>query len=76
MAITLPSAVDASVKRLPARVSDNVVNRDEGYARWWKYPTSANGLRSMIEWSFDARTSRTALIDNTRSRRLKNAVCE
>lgn len=43
MAITLPSLSGAAGRQLPARVNDNVKGED-GYARWWTYPTSAAGL--------------------------------
>src|ERR1035441_9163213 len=39
LAITLPSAADYWEKQLPPRVADNV-NDADGYARWYKYPSS------------------------------------
>ena len=77
MAITLPSAADYDAKRPPGRVADNVLgqNGNEGYARWWKYPTSAEILRSRIEIAYAARSSRADLIDNSRPRRMANASC-
>lgn len=77
MAVTLPSASAYVDKKLPARVADNVLGSDgdEGYARWWKYPSSAESLRSLIEIAYDARASKASLIDNTRSRRTTNAIC-
>ena len=74
MAITLPSAADYSKKQPPPRVDDNV-DGENGYARWWKYPTSGTGLRSHIDGAFDARTSKPHLIDNTRDRKKNNASC-
>jgi hypothetical protein len=79
LAITLPSAANYSGKRLPDRVNDND-KRDSndnsvGYARWKKYPTSSSSLRSWIEDAFDARSSRTHLIINTRSRKKYNSTC-
>jgi hypothetical protein len=77
MAVTLPSAANYEGKKLPPRVQDNVrgAKGDEGYARWWKYPTSGESLRSEIASAFDARTSRADLIDNSRERKLNNSPC-
>ncbi len=46
MAINLPSIANSYSGRLLPRVADNVngKNSDEGYARWWVYP-SGNGSR-------------------------------
>jgi hypothetical protein len=74
MAITLPSASDYAERQLPARVSDNFDGSD-GYARWWKYPTSSSSLQSRIESAFIERITRADLIDNSRARRLRNATC-
>jgi MTH538 TIR-like domain (DUF1863) len=76
MAITLPSVAD-NAKQLPARVKDNVLgdDGDDGYARWWKYPKSNDSLGSLIEIAFQARATKSNLIDNTRARRLSNAAC-
>ena len=74
MAISLPSVSGYSGRSLPARVDDNFDGKD-GYARWWKYPASADVLASHIETAFLERTTRAALIDNTRARRLRNASC-
>lgn len=77
MAVTLPSTADYADKKLPGRAADNVLgtNGDEGYARWWKYPSSTEGLRSCIEIAYQARTAKAHLIDNTRARRMTNAAC-
>lgn len=75
MAITLPSASEDPDRRLPARVADNH-DENDGYARWWKYPSSAEVLRSRIETAFKERTTRVDLIDNSRARRLRNASCD
>lgn len=73
LAITLPSVANGP-KKLPARVDDNV-DDSKGYARWWKYPETKSGLRSMIEEAFEARKSKSDLIDNTRERRTNNSEC-
>lgn len=57
MGITLPSMADDADRQLPARLQDNV-DGESKYARWWKYPTSDESLRNMIEDAFNARTSR------------------
>jgi MTH538 TIR-like domain (DUF1863) len=75
VAIDLPSIeADASSKKLPLRVGDNV-NDDKGYARWWKYPSTSDGLTEMIDEAFDARTIKANLIVNTRDRKLNNLQC-
>lgn len=74
LAITLPSAADYYDKKLPARVADNV-NGSDGYARWWKYPTSASNLASFIETAYEARNERPDLVDNTRALWSYNSSC-
>lgn len=74
LAITLPSAANYSDKRLPDRVSDNVDDED-GYARWWKYPTTAEQVRSRIEIAFSARTVKANLVNNSRQRKTYNSTC-
>lgn len=79
LAIELPSARAAGGGPLPERVGDNVqrdaAGNDLGYARYWAYPSSAAQLRGWIEDAYNARSSRAHLIDNTRARRLRSAVC-
>jgi hypothetical protein len=75
MALTLPSVASDETRKLPARVDDNVINQTEGYARWWKYPASAEGLRSCIEVAFNARGALDHPIVNTRARKLANSAC-
>lgn len=72
LAITLPSVAEHAGRQLPARLSDNV-DGENGYARWWKYPTSARGLASMIEVAYASRTAIGHLRDNSRPLRLRNA---
>ncbi len=74
MAITLPSAAQYPGKRLPPRVADNV-DGDKRYARWWKYPQSVSSLQLLIEKAFQARTTKSDLIDNSRDRKLNNSKC-
>jgi hypothetical protein len=77
LAITLPSAANYSGKQLPARVADNVTGDYGygGYARWMKYPKSSSELESWIEDAYNARTSRSSLIDNRRDRMSYNRTC-
>lgn len=65
MAITLPSVADYTARKLPPRVDDNVIGED-GYARWWKYPTSTASLSNWIEIAFAARTEKAHLVENGR----------
>jgi hypothetical protein len=74
MAITLPSYASTASRKLPPRVDDNVADK-EGYARWWKYPTSVASLRTLIDEAFEARTSKAHLINNTRDRKINNSPC-
>lgn len=74
MAVTLPSAAGYSSRQLPPRVDDNV-EKSVGYARWYKYPTSTESLRTYIDEAFEARTSKSHLINNTRARKIRNSQC-
>ena len=71
-AITLPSAADYYDKRLPDRLNDNW-NEGNGYATWWKYPSSADGLAEIIETAHSDRSLKANLINNRRSLRQRNA---
>jgi hypothetical protein len=77
MAIVLPSIANAYKGRLQARVGDNIkgAEGDDGYARWWVYPSSGQVLRQWIEIAHDARSTKAALIDNTRARMTANRTC-
>jgi hypothetical protein len=74
LAITLPSVASYSGRRLPPRVADNVHNAD-GYARWYKYPSSASGLQACITEAFAARVSKAGLINNRRERKVRSSSC-
>lgn len=74
MAITLPSYAEARNRELPPRVADNVDGK-EGYARWWKYPTTTSGLADMIETAYRYRSDRSHLVDNTRALHSYNRSC-
>ncbi|MGK8508192.1 TIR domain-containing protein [Nocardia asiatica] len=77
LAIELPSVAGNS--RLPGRVSDNVerdaYGRNLGYARYYVYPSSKQTIRDWISDAYVGRTTRDALIDNSRDRRQRNATC-
>ncbi len=77
LGITLPSIADRAGRQAPARLDDNVkgTNGDEGYARWWKYPSSAEVVRTRIETAFKDRTAKAHLIVNSRTRRTYNSTC-
>lgn len=73
VAITLPSMANVTGRTPPERVRDNVVNDDEGYARWMTYPSSAGSLASMIDDAYTRRSTRSHMVDNSRALRLRNA---
>lgn len=75
LAITLKSAANATDKRPPDRVDDNLLGKDhvDGYARWNVYPKSAAGLQSWIQAAFNRRD--TVDPDNTRALRQRNGSC-
>lgn len=77
MAVTLDSVSNYSGRKLPRRLDDNISgdNHAAGYARWWKYPSSAATLRDHIDTAFSYRTTRAHLIDNSRDRRTYNSAC-
>jgi hypothetical protein len=67
LGITLPSTADYAGKQPPPCLKDNLDSdiRD-GYARWKKYPTSTATLATWIEDAYQARDSRSRLVDNSR----------
>ncbi len=54
---------------LPNRLSDN---RKSGYAEWYKYPSSAASLKSMIDEAYNADTSK---VDNSRQKMKRSTSC-
>jgi len=74
VAITLPYMADKS-KELPPRFTDNWNSDGSGYAKWYKYPSSASGLAEIIEEAYEARTTKDNLIDNTRKLMDYNRTC-
>ncbi|MDT9591839.1 TIR domain-containing protein [Nocardioides zeae] len=79
LAVQLPSISGTSSAPLQARVNDNIQRgpngEDIGYARYYVHPSSRTSLRGWIEDAFRARTARTSLIVNTRTRRQRSATC-
>ncbi|MFF6993092.1 TIR domain-containing protein [Streptomyces sp. NPDC010273] len=77
LGIELPSIAEAEVK-LPDRLSENLRNKGDGdgYARYWSYPRSEQALRNCIQDAFDARKIRDILINNSRSRKFRNSLCD
>ena len=73
MAITLKSVATSASKKLPPRVSDNVKGDHTGYSRWWKYPKSSDGLRSMIDTALSVRDTVTP--SNSRDLYKNNRSC-
>jgi hypothetical protein len=57
---------------LPDRLKDNL-DGENGYARWWVYPTGSSQLRNWIEIALDARDTKTP--DNSRNLRERSATC-
>ena len=56
---------------LPKRLVDNRKS-GTGYAKWYKYPSSASSLKSMIDEAYDADTNK---IDNSREKAERNSSC-
>lgn len=65
MAIALPSLSMGYTKKLPPRLADNV-DGENGYARWWKYPSSVDSLATCIEIAHSSRQSHGHLAENSR----------
>ncbi len=78
MAVNLPSISVSDSSKLPPRVDDNLprTNGPDKYARWYRYPTSANQVKGWVQDAFDARTTRNRLIDNTRARKISSSPCK
>lgn len=62
-----------SYTTLPNRVQLNV---DSGYANFYKYPSSAASLASIIDTAWNARFDKANLITNPRDRFSYNRTCE
>lgn len=51
------------------------LNLESGYAKWYKYPSSAGGLSQCIDEAFNARTILATRIRNPRDRVTYNRSC-
>lgn len=73
--MVLPSASEHPTP--PNRLSLNLLGRygDEGYARWYPYPSRKDLLVNWIEDAFQSRTSRADLIVNPKERFFNNRTC-
>jgi len=56
---------------LPKRLVDNLKS-GTGYAKWYKYPSSATSLKNMIDEAYNADTGK---IDNSREKMKRNTSC-
>ncbi len=73
LGILLPSQGGSA--HLPPRFQRNWTEDSKGYARYHSAPTTPEGLKSLIDDAYNARTTRAHLIDNPRDRMIKNSVC-
>jgi len=75
LAMPLPSRENSA--RLPDRVRDNWAEGDSAasYAEYRSYPTSKSALRPAIEDAFQARTTKSDKVDNSRELRRSNSSC-
>jgi hypothetical protein len=67
VAISRPGLPNSDAS-LPDRLRDNLP-KGSGYAKWYKYPSTASDLRSMINEAYNADTKK---IDNSRPKRKRN----
>jgi len=70
VAIQLPNVPDSA--KVPDRFNDNLT---AGYAKYYRYPTTAGGLESIINEAFEARTSKGNLVINNRQLFGRNSTC-
>ena len=59
----------------PYRLDDNLVTGDNGYARYYVYPSSTGDLRGWIEDAYSARSERAYLIQNSNEMMKYNSKC-
>lgn len=60
-----------SIACLPKRLEDNLKS-GSGYAKWYRYPSSASFLKSIIDEAYEADTEK---IDNSREKMRKSTSC-
>jgi hypothetical protein len=75
LGILLPSM--GTTATAPQRLQANILGdkSDEGYARWYVYPTRKDSLKNWIEDAFQARTTRANLIVNSAEMFKNNRSC-
>lgn len=75
LAYKLPSANESQT--IPDRLSDNYKYQKpaESYASYYGYPTANSTVRSHIQSAFDARDTKAALVNNSRSLSRSNKAC-
>ena len=73
--IVLPSAEKKPIPPDRLRMNLKGANSDEGYARWYYYPTRKDQLANILDDAFQARTSRADLIENPRDNFKYNKSC-
>jgi hypothetical protein len=75
LAIPLPSMENSA--RLPDRIRDNWREDDESssYALYSAYPSTTSALRQAIEKTFDARTEKATVVDNSRALATFDSLC-
>jgi hypothetical protein len=58
-------------------VADHLAKNDGtlAYGRWYQYPTTINGFKASIQDAYDARATRSKLINNTRARKINSSPC-
>ncbi len=74
VAINLPY-MDDKPATVPPRFKDNWKSDGSGYAKWYKYPTSALDLANIIEEAYAARDTKANRIDNTKALARSNNYC-
>lgn len=75
LAVQMPSVVGASPS-IPTRLSLNLSGKDQlSYAAYYVPPASDEHLRNWIETAFQARTSRSSLVELGESLRERNSPC-
>ncbi|MFJ6150123.1 TIR domain-containing protein [Micromonospora profundi] len=63
MAITLPSVANYTGRKLPPRLEENL-DGEQGYARWWQYPSSVSALARCIEVAYENRQNTLMTVRN------------
>lgn len=70
LAVSRPNVADSDAC-LPKRLTDNLKS-GTGYAKWYKYPSTASSLKIMIGEAYNANVGK---IDNSREKMKRNTSC-